>query len=55
MPKAFLELLGIFSKLKESQHFDMFYQFSCMTTIQNHTRHVRNNVEKENTTILFMD
>jgi len=56
MPKVFFDLLGICSKLNKKQHFDELYQFKKkQKNIQIQTRHVRDCLGKENTTISLVD
>jgi len=54
-PRPFLSFLEFFLNWWKSQNFDELHQFLKIMTEKIQTRHVRNQIEKENTTILLMD
>jgi len=55
MPKTFFELLEICSILNKNQHLDKFYQLKKKFNIKLQTRHDRDYMGKENTTISLVD
>jgi len=54
-PRPTLSFLEIALNWTKSQHFDKLNQFFWIVTIQIQTRHVRDHIGKENTTIAFKD
>jgi len=54
-PRPFLSFLECALNWTKKQHFDKFYQFLKIVTIQIQIRHVRDHMGKENTIISLMD
>jgi len=55
MSKAIFYLLGICSKLNTKSTFWLVVSIFKIVTVEIQTRHVRDHIEKENTTISLMD